>query len=252
MERLMAALVDALVERMTAMLEPMVSTGDPRRFFHATYLRTTRAVGADLDRGGFVDPAWAERWDVAFAALYLDACDAWTAGRAVPAPWQVAFDATTGERLAPVRLVLLGMNAHVNYDLPQALLAVIDDAEFDDADVIARRAEDHRHIDDILVSRVAAEDRELRVDELPGDRRLLDRALTPFNRAGTKRFLKEARAKVWRNAHALSRARREDRLDERLLELEARSRDRVADLVAPGQVILKLARDGFGVVLSDA
>jgi hypothetical protein len=97
-----------------------------------------------------------------------------------------------------------------------------------------------------------AEDRELRVDELPGDRRLVDRALTPFNRAGTKRFLKEAREKVWRNAHALSRARREGRLDERLLELEARSRDRLADLLAPGQVIIKLARNGFGVLLSDA
>jgi hypothetical protein len=34
-------------------------------------------------------------------------------------------------------------------------------------------------------------------------------------------------------------------------ELEARS-GRVTDRLAPGQVILKLARDGFGVLLEDA
>ena len=250
----MSALVDGLVARMEAMLAPLVASGDGRRFFHATYLRMTRAVGAEIDRGGFGDDEWTERWDVAFAGLYLDACDAWTRGEPAPAPWRVAFDATTGPRLPPVRLVLLGMNAHVNYDLPLALLEVITDLEFDDPELISRRAADHRHIDDVLVDRVAAEDRELRVDELPGDRSLLDRALTPFNRAGTKRFLKEARAKVWRNATALSHARREgaEALGRRRRELEERSGARVADLLAPGQVILRLARDGFGVVLDGA
>ena len=250
----MAAGVDALIARMESMLEPMVEAEDPRRFFHATYLRTTRAVAEDLDRGGFLDAGWAERWDVVFADLYLDACEAWTEGRPTPGPWQVAFDATRGERVPPVRLVLLGMNAHINYDLPQALVAVISDEGFDDPELIARRARDHEHIDAILVSRVAAEDRELRVQELPGDRTLLDRVLTPFNRSGTKRFLKEARAKVWRNARALSVARRSGAgaLEARLLELEERSRARVADLLAPGQVIRKLARDGFGVLLDGA
>jgi hypothetical protein len=38
----------------------------------------------------------------------------------------------------------------------------------------------------------------------------------------------------------------------RITELEALSATRVADLVAPGQVILKLARRGFGVLLSGA
>jgi hypothetical protein len=78
--------------------------------------------------------------------------------------------------------------------------------------------------------------------------------LTPFNRLGTKRFLTEARRKVWRNAHALSRARRTgpEAYAVRLRELEALCAARVADLVAPGQVILKLAVRGFGVVLPGA
>ena len=117
--------------------------------------------------------------------------------------------------------------------------------------MVARRGADHRHIDDILVERVAQEDRELAKVEQPGDRTLLDRLLTPFNRAGTKRFLKEARRKVWSNAKALSRARRQGPavLAARLAELEALSAARVRDLKAPGQVLLKLAARGFGVLL---
>ena len=99
------------------------------------------------------------------------------------------------------------MNAHINYDLPQALVAVITDEEFDDAALLARREADHRAIDGVLASRVAAEDDELTA--LSGPVSLLDRLLRPFNRLGTQRFLREAREKVWANAIALSRARRQ-------------------------------------------
>src|SRR5213078_1314618 len=111
------------------------------------------------------------------------------------------------------------------------LLTVISDPEFDDLDLIARRAADHERIDDILASRVAAEDRELAKVEDPGERTLLDRMLQPFNRQGTKSFLKEARRKVWANARQLSLARRAgpQARSARLAELEELSRARVAD-----------------------
>ena len=90
------------------------------------------------DGAHFEDPEWVERWDVVFADLYLDAHDADVEGRVadVPRPWRLAFDADPG--LPPLRHVLLGINAHVNYDLPQALLAVIDDEDF--ADEVAARS----------------------------------------------------------------------------------------------------------------
>jgi len=78
--------------------------------------------------------------------------------------------------------------------------------------------------------------------------------MTPFNRRATTRFLKESRAKVWRNARALSLAHREGPapLRARVLELGALSAGRVADLGRPGNVIRRLARDGFGVLLDGA
>jgi hypothetical protein len=218
-----------------------------RRYFLGTYLRTTLAVGQAIDSGLFEDPAWVERWDVVFAELFITAHDADRDGRAadVPRPWRLAFDTPANQ--PPLRHVLVGINAHVNYDLPQALLAVISDEEFTLPGVLDRRRRDHQNIDTVLSARVGAEDDEL----ASGGRALLDRALAPLNRLGSKRFLREARQKVWHNAIELQKARLAGpaAYDARLAELEVLSAARIADLLAPGQVILKLAIAGFGVTL---
>ena len=68
------------------MLGPLEAGGDQRRYFHATYQRTTIAVADEIKRGGFEDPEWVERWDVAFAGLYLDALQTALAGRMTVTP----------------------------------------------------------------------------------------------------------------------------------------------------------------------
>lgn len=247
--------IEALLDRMESLLRPMEAAEDERRFFLAVYRRTTEAVKADLERGGFVDAEWTERWDISFAELYLDALASWNNDRTAAGPWRIAFEAANATpRVPPIRHLLLGMNAHINYDLPQALITVISDTEFDDPSVVEKRAADHKHIDAILTRRVRTEDKLLRKQERPGDRTALDRLLTPFDRAATKRFLKESRQKVWRNARALSRERRdgEGALARRVEELGVLAADRVEDLRRPGQVILRLSKDGFGVLLPGA
>ncbi len=172
----MGRVIDELIARMAAMLGPLEADGDQRRYFHATYQRTTIAVAEQIKRGGFADPGWVERWDVAFADLYLDALETTLAGQRPARPWDIAFSAPAD--LPPLRHVLLGMNAHINYDLPQALLAVITDAEFGDAALLARREADHQAIDGVLASRVGAEDDELaRLSGPPSPARPAARAL---------------------------------------------------------------------------
>jgi hypothetical protein len=141
------------------------------------------------------------------------------------------------------------MNAHINYDLPQALLAVISPGEFADPAVIGRRRADHQRIDEVLSRRVGAEDDELA--RIGGPRSRTDVLLEPANQAASRRFLRESRAKVWHNAVALNaaRARGPAAYTERLGDLEALSAARVAELVRPGQVLLRLAVHGFGVRL---
>lgn len=231
--------------------ERLIADGDERRHFHGAYLRSTKAVMAEAAAGEFRDSEWAERWGIAFAQLYLDALNSWENDVSAPGPWQVAFDASRDPGIPPVRHALLGINAHINYDLPQAFLAVITDEEFSDDEIMTVRERDHYHVDSILVHRVPEEDKRMQLVEQPGDRTLVDALMQPFNRWGTRRFLKEGRDKVWRNARQLSAARTlgQDALAKELAELDALCQKRVADLVAPRYVIMHLATHGFGVLL---
>jgi hypothetical protein len=230
-----------VVARMQERLDEMPAELEHRRIFLSTYLRTTQAVGVAIEQGRFEDPEWVERWDVEFAELYIRAHDA---AKSAARPWRLAFDAPVD--LPPLLHVLLGINAHVNYDLPQALLAVISDEDFTDPHLMERRRRDHERIDGVLAPRVAAED-----DLLGGARSRLDRVLTPFNRLASQRFLRESRQKVWHNTAELQRARLEgpSAYATRLAELELLSAAKIADLLRPGQVLLRLAITGFGVTL---
>ena len=239
--------IATVVAAMDARLDRMPPERTAQRVFLDTYRRTTIAVGKAIAGAQFEDPEWVEQWDVAFADLYLAALELDLVGsHEVPRPWRLAFDAP--ESLPALRHVLLGINAHINYDLPQALLAVISDAEFGDPVVMARRQRDHERIDGVLSARVADEDDELGALSA---RSLVDRVLQPLNRLSRKRFLREARQKVWHNTVELQQARvaGPEAYAARLAELEVLSAARIADLLAPGQVLVRLAVAGFGVTL---
>ena len=239
------AVVAALQERIDAL-----PTGlSHRRTFIETYQRTTQAVGAEVAGAGFEDPDWVVRWDVVFADFFLNAHDRDQAGpdhaaAGVPRPWRLAFGAN--DELPTLVHLLLGMNAHINYDLPQAMLAVIDEDDFTDPVLLDRRRRDHERIDAILASRVAAEDH-----AIGGARSLLDKILTPANRLSSRRMLREARGKVWLNVTQLHDARLigVETYAARVAELEVLAAAKIADLLRPGQVLLRLATTGFGVVL---
>ena len=232
--------VDRLQQRIDALPPDQVH----RRTFITTYQRTTQAVAEAVDAAFFEDPDWVVRWDVAFADLFIVAHDADQIGGHVPRPWRLAFQADP--KLPTIVHLLLGMNAHINYDLPPATLSVITDQDFEDRVLIDRRRRDHERIDRILAARVAAEDH-----AIGGARSLLDRILTPANRLSSRRFLREARHKVWLNAAELQRARLEGEnvYDARLAELELLAAAKIADVLRPGQVLLRLAMTGFGIAL---
>jgi hypothetical protein len=126
------------------------------------------------------------------------------------------------------------------------MLDVISPADFADADLVERRVRDHDRIDEILAGRVAAEDQ-----ALGGPRRLVDRVLAPANRVGSRVFLAESRHKVWENVQALHAARTAgpDAYTARVAELDVLASAKLADILRPGPVLLRLAVTGFGVRL---
>jgi hypothetical protein len=236
--------IGEVVEQLQQRIDALPTDQVHRRTFITTYQRTTQAVGDAIDAAFFEDPDWVARWDIAFADLFIVAHDADQLGSHVPRPWRLAFQANP--ELPSIVHLLLGMNAHINYDLPPATLSVITDHDFEDPVLINRRRRDHDRINQILARRVTAEDH-----AIGGARSLLDRILTPANRLSSRRFLREARHKVWLNVAELHGARLHgaSTYDDRLAELEVLAAAKIADLLRPGQVLLRLAMTGFGVTL---
>jgi hypothetical protein len=95
--------------------------------FSLAYLRMTQTYGWSREIPGYYqDVAFANHQDAVFAKYYIDAFRYWQSGNraAVPQAWLTAFDAATGEKLSGSGDLLLGMNAHINRDLPFVLASV--------------------------------------------------------------------------------------------------------------------------------
>jgi Family of unknown function (DUF5995) len=244
--------ISDVIARFEAAYQPLVAHNDEKRHFHGVYYRNTIAVKADMERAGFLDPGWVEPWDVVLANIYLDALDQWNRGEPPSGPWQVAFQAAKDPSIPPLRHVLAGLDVHLNYDLPQAFLAVATDDEINQPALLSKRQQDFQHIYSIEVSRIKEENLELKKAEEPGDRTVMDRMLTPFNRRASQRFLNEAQAQVWRNTRILGRARRRspEAYARCLRQLEVLTVAKAEELLALSRVQLRLARTGFGVRLA--
>src|SRR5260370_27839905 len=97
--------------------------GDGLKWFNWLYLQVTQAVEAQVAAGGFTDPAWLAQLDIQFARLYFSALKSWLAGQAAPTCWQVLLNDRNQPEIARIQFALAGINAHINHDLPEAIVA---------------------------------------------------------------------------------------------------------------------------------
>ena len=110
---------------LTATIEELRSVAlaadDASGYFPAMYARITSEVETAAAAGRFADPQRMEAFARAFAEWYprMRHDDA-----RVPGCWQAASDVAGDGRLMIVQHLLLGINAHVNHDLPQVVVAL--------------------------------------------------------------------------------------------------------------------------------
>jgi hypothetical protein len=118
--------VDQTVRQMTKRLEPLASSCDHDAIFALTYLRVTEEYRRTIDAPFFDDTPFVNHEDVIFARYYFAAHDAWRAGRTaeVAPAWRAAFDAARDRAVSAMGNLLLGINAHVQRDLPFVLYSL--------------------------------------------------------------------------------------------------------------------------------
>ncbi len=116
----------AVINEMYSRWQPLDASCDHRAVFALTYLRTTEEFARTIHDapGTFSDLPWIRHEDAVFAQLYFNAYDDYAAGRSVPLAWKIAFDNARNPNMEGMGDLLLGMNAHINRDLPYTLAHV--------------------------------------------------------------------------------------------------------------------------------
>lgn len=96
---------------------------DGLKWFNWLYLQVTEAVATRTSAISLTDPAWIVELDVQFARLYLSAADKWFRKQAPPDCWRVMLERRNQSAIARIQFALSGVNAHINHDLPQAIVS---------------------------------------------------------------------------------------------------------------------------------
>jgi hypothetical protein len=113
--------VAAVVARMQSLVDSL-----PRRDGISCFVRLYLAVteGVQALRGvEFAAPQFTMRLDVVFADLFFGALNAYEQDRvSTPSAWVPLLESRSRRGIAPLQFALAGMNAHINRDLPVALV----------------------------------------------------------------------------------------------------------------------------------
>lgn len=213
-----------LLARMDALTEQWAEASDARVFFLRCYTLMTRRTLAAIARGDFEDPVWVEALLHRFADYYFVALDAYDRESAsAPAVWQLAHDTCYCPGVLPVQHLLLGVNAHINYDL---VLALVDQLAPEwptlSAADRARRRADHDRINDVIRATVDIVQDEVVEPAMPS-LAFIDRLLGSLDEALAARLLAVWRAAVWDRAIRLLDAADEASHHRLLGEVEQRS-----------------------------
>jgi hypothetical protein len=190
-----------VVARMEAIIAPL-SRADGIACFTRLYLAVTEGVQARLAGLSFGDPGFLARLDVVFADLYFAALDAFQRDPAqTPRAWLPLFEARSRHGIAPLQFALAGMNAHINRDLPVALVATCRELGLAPGRDSVQHA-DFERVNDLL----AAVEAQAKQQYLSGWLRSLDRLLHRVDRIDdvvAMWNIERAREAAWVNAETL-------------------------------------------------
>ncbi|HET9956384.1 MAG TPA: DUF5995 family protein [Polyangiaceae bacterium] len=124
--------MDEVIALMNGVVAGYRDRRSPRALFAAMYRRVTLRVQSAIAGGAFVDGPRMDGLATEFANRYFAALEAIEHDRRLARAWQIAFDAEARSHTMILQHLLLGMNAHINFDLPIAALAVTKDGNLAD------------------------------------------------------------------------------------------------------------------------
>jgi hypothetical protein len=188
--------VPEAIARMEAIAQ-VLPPNDGLACFNRMYLTVTQLVGSQITAGFFADGAFMDRLDVVFANLYFGAVRASvTRPDRTPRAWAALVERRAAGGVLPIQFALAGMNAHINHDLPLALVSTCTTLRTSPAAGSHRR--DYRRVNTLL----ARAEEQVRESFETGLLLEIDRRVRVENVIGNW-SIGAARDAAWANGNAL-------------------------------------------------
>jgi hypothetical protein len=190
-----------VLTRMTTLVDQWEAAHDRRAIFLGCYRLMTQNMLDAIDTGRFQDDVWVSNLLHRFTDYYFAALDQFDQHSPdTPVVWQLAFDATRDEDVTTLQHLLLGVNAHINFDLVFTLVDLLAPEWTDLTDERCTQ----RHADHALVNRIIGETIDAVQDQVI-DRHspwydFVDKLLGPVDEWLTSRLISHWREEVWNNA----------------------------------------------------
>lgn len=184
-----ARTIDEVIAQLDDIIARSIRDESRLGYFAALYRKVTAKVKEGIAQGRFEDGPRMERLDVTFANRYLEAMDQYRRGLQTTRCWRVSFKAAAAWRPIILQDLLLGMNAHINFDLGIAA------AEIAPGDKLPSLQHDFNEINNILAALV--EQVESEINEVSPWINFLDHIDPKADRAIVNFSMDKARACAW-------------------------------------------------------
>lgn len=124
--------IDEVIEMLGDIIDTAEHQENPLGYFAALYRKVTIRVKEGIANGDFIDGERMEKLDVCFANRYIEAYHLYSSDQPSSLCWMRAFDQGDNQGLIVIQHLLLGMNAHINYDLGIATAEIGEETHWED------------------------------------------------------------------------------------------------------------------------
>lgn len=210
-----------VTERMAVLIQGWEADADRRAIFLNCYLLMTRNMLTAVDAGAFHDGRWVNALLHRFADYYFDALSVYDVDRErAPAVWKQTHDLAGRDEIQVVQHLLLGVNAHINYDLVLTLVEMLE-PEWERLTPRQRAARyaDHCRVNDIIGATIDAVQDDV-IEPAAPQMDVVDKLLGPLDEWLISRLVTRWRQEVWEHAAAML-ARPAQRREEMRATVEA-------------------------------
>jgi hypothetical protein len=188
-----ATSIPEVIARMEA-IGTSLPASDGVACFNRVYLEVTGQIRGKVGQQFFSDPAFITALDITFANLYFEAIDAADEATTVPLAWRPLIERRGLAGIEPIQFALAGMNAHINHDLPIAVVSTCTD--LGTAPTADAHLADYQKVDGVL----DAEEQAIRQSFESAPELAIDRHLQAVDNLVASWSINGARDLAWTNA----------------------------------------------------